>query len=53
MSRNIREQINLKTLIKITDALEIDAISELIAIENFEKDAYRCGSIFVKCFSSP
>ncbi|MFK4302575.1 helix-turn-helix domain-containing protein [Paenibacillus sp. NRS-1782] len=38
MSRNIREQINLKTLIKIADALEIDDISELIAIENSEKD---------------
>ncbi|WP_440112463.1 helix-turn-helix domain-containing protein [Paenibacillus sp. QZ-Y1] len=33
MSRNIREQINLKTLIKIADALEIDDISELIIIE--------------------
>lgn len=33
MSRNIREQINLKTLIKIADALEIDDISELIVIE--------------------
>ncbi|ADM71699.1 hypothetical protein GMA19_03910 [Paenibacillus polymyxa E681] len=38
MSRNIREQINLKTLIKIADALEIDDISELIVIENSEKD---------------
>lgn len=33
MSRNIREQINIKTLIKIADALEIDDISELIVIE--------------------
>ncbi|WP_339274499.1 helix-turn-helix transcriptional regulator [Paenibacillus sp. FSL W8-0426] len=33
MSRNIREQINLKTLVKIADALEIDDISELIVIE--------------------
>ncbi|MBP1172817.1 DNA-binding Xre family transcriptional regulator [Paenibacillus sp. PvR133] len=38
MSRNIREQINLKTLVKIADALEIDDISELIIIENSEKD---------------
>ncbi|WP_179030595.1 helix-turn-helix domain-containing protein [Paenibacillus kribbensis] len=34
MSRNIREQINLKTLVKIADALEINDISELIVIEN-------------------
>ncbi|HBU80859.1 MAG TPA: XRE family transcriptional regulator [Paenibacillus sp.] len=33
MSRNIREQINIKTLVKIADALEIDDISELIVIE--------------------
>lgn len=33
MSRNIREQINIKTLIKIANALEIDDISELIVIE--------------------
>ncbi|MGW8959065.1 helix-turn-helix domain-containing protein [Paenibacillus sp. NPDC055715] len=38
MSRNIREQINLKTLVKIADALEIDDISELITIENNIKD---------------
>ncbi|EES73309.1 DNA-binding helix-turn-helix protein [Paenibacillus sp. oral taxon 786 str. D14] len=33
MSRNIREQINLRTLEKIADALDIDDISELITIE--------------------
>ncbi len=33
MSRNIREQINLKTLEKIADALGIDDISELITIK--------------------
>ncbi|WP_025720055.1 helix-turn-helix domain-containing protein [Paenibacillus sp. 1-18] len=38
MSRNIREQINLKTLVKIADALEIDDISELLALENNKKD---------------
>ncbi|MGG1644131.1 helix-turn-helix domain-containing protein [Paenibacillus sp. NRS-1782] len=38
MSRNIREQINLRTLIKIADALEIDDISELLTLENNEKD---------------
>ncbi|WP_311079760.1 helix-turn-helix transcriptional regulator [Paenibacillus polymyxa] len=37
MSRNIREQINLKTLVKIADALEIDDISELLVLENEEK----------------
>lgn len=37
MSRNIREQINLKTLLKIADALEIDDISELLVLENDEK----------------
>ncbi|MCM3497664.1 helix-turn-helix transcriptional regulator [Paenibacillus lactis] len=34
MSRNIREQVNLKTLEKIADALNIDDITELITIEN-------------------
>ncbi|MCP3779809.1 helix-turn-helix domain-containing protein [Paenibacillus sp. MZ03-122A] len=38
MSRNIREQINLKTLVKIADALEIDDISELLSLENNKKD---------------
>ncbi|MEK3868373.1 MULTISPECIES: helix-turn-helix domain-containing protein [unclassified Paenibacillus] len=33
MSRNIREQINLKTLERIADALEIDDISELLSID--------------------
>lgn len=33
MSRNIREQVNLKTLEKIADKLEIDDISELLVIE--------------------
>ncbi|QOS81000.1 helix-turn-helix transcriptional regulator [Paenibacillus sp. JNUCC31] len=33
MSRNIREQINLRTLEKIADALEIDNIADLIKIE--------------------
>lgn len=33
MSRNIREQVNLRTLIKIADALEIDDLSELMVIE--------------------
>ncbi|MDQ1233954.1 DNA-binding Xre family transcriptional regulator [Paenibacillus sp. SORGH_AS306] len=36
MSRNIREQVNLKTLIKIADALEIDDLSELMVIEKKE-----------------
>lgn len=33
MSRNIREQVNLRTLIKIADALDIDDLSELMVIE--------------------
>lgn len=33
MSRNIREQINLRTLEKIAEKLEIDDITELIRIE--------------------
>jgi len=38
MSRNLREQVNLRTLEKIADALDIDDISELIVIENNTKD---------------
>ncbi|WCT57854.1 helix-turn-helix transcriptional regulator [Paenibacillus kyungheensis] len=36
MSRNIREQVNLRTLIKIADALDIDDLSELMVIEKKE-----------------
>ncbi|WP_342415372.1 helix-turn-helix transcriptional regulator [Paenibacillus sp. FSL R10-2782] len=39
MSRNIREQINLKTLVKIADALEINDISELISLEYISQSA--------------
>lgn len=39
MSRNLREQVNIKTLEKIAEALEIDDISELITIENEKKTA--------------
>lgn len=34
MANNMRKQINLPTLIKIADALEIDDISELMTIEH-------------------
>ncbi|WP_404302497.1 helix-turn-helix domain-containing protein [Paenibacillus sp. DP01] len=39
MSRNIREQINIKTLVKIADALEINDISELLSLEYIPQGA--------------